>query len=133
MKQLIQDVFDIPDCDNYDSIMELRNKSMDKILMERSKYYIAHFPTRSVENRWELVTSSDYARLFEAMSIKEGVNMYEIENGFQFVAYYGSYKEKLNLYPITVKQADELQKIINESDFDESIVIDKEISQYMWS
>ena len=132
MKMLVQDIMDALEMDNDDVLIE-RAEQMDKIVMERSNYYIAHFPERSVENRWELVSSYEYSQLFDGMAIKEGVDMYEIVNGFRFIAYYGSWRETLNLYPITDEKAKELQNIIDNTELDSSIVIDAEIAQYMWA
>ena len=137
MKELYGNIFDILSSnlslEDEQELLQERSERMDKRVCEKSNYYIAHFPERSVENRWELVSSYEYSNLFEKMAIKEGVNMYEIVNGFRFIAYYGSYNETFNLYPIADEKARELQNIIDNAELDSSIVIDAEIAQYMWA
>ena len=136
MKELYGDIFDILSADlsslEEEKLLVERISRMDSVIIKKSNYYIAHFPERSVENRWELVSSYEYSELFEKMAIKEGVNMYEIVNGFRFIAYYGSYSETLNLYPISDEKAKELQNIIDNAELDSSIVIDAEIAQYCY-
>ena len=136
MKLLYGDIFDILSSNlswkDEEELLQERTRRMDRKIA-KSNFYIAHFPKREVESRWELIHAYEYGVLFDGMAIKEGVNMYEIENGFRFIAYYGSYKETLNLYPIADEKAKELQNIIDNAELDSSIVIDTEIAQYMWA
>ena len=136
-KPLVQDIFEILSADlpseEEEKLLVERARKMDNIVAERSKYYIAHFPKRDVmEDRWQLIVANDCDELFQGMAIKEGINMYETENGFKFVAYDGSYHESLFLYPIDTDKARELNVLIYNSDFPESVVIDAEIAQYMY-
>lgn len=136
MELLVKNVFEILSADlpseEEEKLLVERARKMDNIVAERSKYYIAHFPKRGVESRWQLIVANDYDELLQGMSIKEGVNMYETETGFCFTAYDGNYSEDLYLYPILEVKAKELRGVIDNADLDESIVIDAEISQYMY-
>ena len=136
MKLLVKNIFEILVADlpyeEEEKLLVERAEKMNSIVAERSKYYIAHFPKREVESRWQLIVANEYDELLQGMAIKEGVNMYETENGFCFTAYYGNYSEDLYLYPISEAKAKELRGIIDNAEFDESIVIDAEIAQYMY-
>lgn len=115
-----------------EKLLTERAKKMDQIIDEKSNYYIAHFPDRRDGNNFKLIHAWDYIDLIQELSIKEGVDLRETVRGLQLLAYYGSYTQRLNLYPIDDGDAGTLRDMIDNADFPESIVIESQIAQFCY-
>lgn len=108
-----------------------RYEEQDKYISEFGDTYIIYRP-----DQYDKFSLMDSERLLydlsDGMAIKDGIDVIAYSDHIEVVAYYGSYTETAYLYPISAKKKSELIDLIDNADFDESEVIDGEISQYAY-
>lgn len=124
--------------ENYDEIeqemLEDRAEEQDNYIIDFSEYYIVYKNNHN-EDVFSLFESDDYDKLqyiIETMAIKDGIDVVAYTDHIEIIAYYSGNIEKAYLYPISHKTFSKFEKIVYNSDFDESSVLSGIISQYAW-
>lgn len=131
-------LFDIVDAYGYydeseesEEVHTLRAEEMDNYILDFADYYICTNPKHTFFNIWK----TDYTfikELWESLAVKEGVDLIAYPDHLEAIGYYGNSQDIICLYPISETQVKELSQIIDNSDFEETDVIENEIAQYTW-
>lgn len=128
------ELYKLPDTywDDEDAQVE-RFETQDRFVRDYADSFIAYRPDSRYDkfNLWQNYPGL-LADLCDGMAIKDGVDVCDMGKYIVLVGYYNGHQDIICLYPIETGKATELAKIIDESDFDESTVIDNEIAQYAW-
>ena len=128
-------LYDLPDDFWFDEeSMVDRSEEQAEYVKDFADYYVIYRPRYS-DDAFELWGSSSTLLydLTEVMSIKDGIDVIAFPDHIEVVAYDGSFDETVYLYPISNERASDLVAIIDDADFGESTVLEKEIAQSAWS
>lgn len=128
-------LYDLPDSfwdDDESSVT--RNETLNAYVnnYKQGGYFIIYRPD-SENYKFELLGGLDILYdITDGMRIKDGIDLIDYKDHLDVIGYYSGAEDIVKLYPVDINKAIELSKIIENADFNESVVIDGEIAQEAW-
>lgn len=127
-------LYDLPDSywdDEDDDLRAERYEEQAKYIQDFASWYIVHW-LRTDQFALYQSDANLLSDLTEMMAIKDGIDVIAYPEYIKIAGYYNMHTDAVCLYPISQAKASELIDLIDNTDFDETAVIDGEIAQSAW-